>query len=187
MNRRKALFGIALFSGASYAGYKVYDQLAERNVKLEDKKALLAELAETIIPRTDSPGAKEAKVEEAILVFLKDCTDRKALNNFLDGLEDIEAYAKSNFQKGFVACDAQQKAQILAYFEKKGKQSNGFFGKIQKKVFGKSFFDTLKEYTVRGYCTSMTGATQGLSYLFIPGKRLSCVDISPNQKSWATQ
>lgn len=187
MNRRKALFGIALFSGASYAGYKAYDLLAERNIELDSQKTLIAELAETIIPKTDTPGAKEAKVEEAVIAFLKDCTDRKTLNNFLDGLEDVETYAKATFQKSFVACDNIQKNQVLSHFEKKGKQSNGFFGKIQKKVFGKPFFATLKEYTVRGYCTSMTGATQGLSYLFIPSKRLSCIDMTSNQKSWATQ
>jgi hypothetical protein len=187
MNRRKALIGIALFSGAAYVGYKVYDLLAERNVNLEEQKGLIAELAESILPRTDTPGAKEAKVEEAIIVFLKDCTDRKTLNNFLDGLEEVDSYAQSQFQQAFVRCDSQQRTYILSYFEKKGKLSAGFIGKVQKKLFGQPFFATLKEYTVRGYCTSMAGANQGLSYLYIPSKRLSCMDMMPHQKSWATQ
>lgn len=181
------MFGIALFSGASYVGYKAYNFFAEGSIKLEDKKSLIAELAETIIPKTDTPGAKEAKAEEAILVFLKDCTDRKTLVNFMNGLEEVNVYALSLFKRGFEECDRQQREQILSYFEKEGKQLPGLLGKVKRKILGRPFFETLKEYTVWGYCTSMVGATQGLAYLYIPSKRLSCIDMVPNQKSWATQ
>lgn len=188
MNRRKALWGIALFSGTAYAGYQLFDTFQERDLHvLEANKSLIAELAEMIIPQTDTPGAKDTKSEEAILVLLKDCADKRTRNNFIKGLEEVNGYARSNYNKEFVQCDQKQKVQIMVYFERKNRPYSGFWGKIQKKAMGSPFFSTLKEYTTRAYCTSMGGATQGLAYLYIPSKRMSCIDIAPNQKSWATQ
>jgi hypothetical protein len=58
--------------------------------------------------------------------------------------------------------------------------------KINKKLFGESFFFKLKELTIEGYCLSQPGATIGLAYDYIPGKYEGCTPLKPNQKSWAT-
>ncbi len=59
------------------------------------KKALLTELAETIIPATDTPGAKEAGAVDFMMPMLNECTDTKTLNRFIKGLQDLEAYTHS--------------------------------------------------------------------------------------------
>ncbi|HLX67414.1 MAG TPA: gluconate 2-dehydrogenase subunit 3 family protein, partial [Puia sp.] len=60
-------------------------------------------------------------------------------------------------------------------------------GKAQEVYLGRSFFTTLKKYTVEGYCTSQAGATRGLSYLYVPGSFHSCIPLQPGQRSWATR
>jgi len=76
---------------------------------------------------------------------------------------------------------------VLTLFEERGKNFKGILGKAQNRFLGKSFFTTLKEYTVEGYCTSEMGATRGLAYIHIPGKYLGCIPMQPGQKVWATK
>src|SRR5579871_58442 len=95
MKRRKAIGRILLISGgalAGYSGYKLWDWNKSPDIEyLEKHKELIAALAETIIPATDSPGAKEAGVHEYIITMLKDCTERKSQNKFIDGLRKWKA------------------------------------------------------------------------------------------------
>jgi Gluconate 2-dehydrogenase subunit 3 len=191
MNRRKAIFSIFLVGGgaaASYSGFKWYHIHKTPDINfLDNNKALLADLAETIIPRTDSPGAKDAMVHLTILTLVKEVSDRKTQNNFIDGLKDLQGYTNSKYGKSFTALSIPQQQEVVGHFREKGKNFSGMAGKIKNKILGKSFFAILKEYTTIGYCTSKPGATQGLAYDFIPGKYNSCMTMTPNQKSWATK
>jgi len=191
MNRRKAIARILLITGgsvAAYSGYKLWDWNKSPDIKyLEQRKDLIAALAETIIPATDSPGAKEAGVNNYIITMIKDCTEIKSQNKFIDGLKELERYCSSSFSKTYQQCSLQQQHQTLKHFEERGRAYSGIVGKVENKFFGKSFFETLKNYTAEGYCTSEAGATKGLSYLYIPGKYIGCMPLQQGQKSWATQ
>jgi hypothetical protein len=170
-----------------YAGYKLYDWNKTPDIAyLEQKRNLIGALADHIIPATDSPGARESGAPDFIISMVKDCTERKTQNKFIDGLKMLESYCRSSFGRPFPQCDQEQQAQTLRHFEERGKPYNGIVGKVEDKFFGKSFFSTLKNYTAMGYCTSELGATKGLSYLFIPGKFVGCMPLQPGQKSWAT-
>ncbi|HLK27176.1 MAG TPA: gluconate 2-dehydrogenase subunit 3 family protein [Puia sp.] len=190
MKRRKAIGRILLISGgalAGYSGYKLWDWNKSPDIEyLEKHKELIAALAETIIPATDSPGAKEAGVHEYIITMLKDCTERKSQNKFIDGLKEVESYCSSSFSKHYEKCTIQQQYQTLQHFEERGKSYGGFMGKVENKFFGKSFFTTLKYLTAEGYSTSEAGATKGLAYVAIPGKFIGCMPLEKGQRSWAT-
>jgi hypothetical protein len=190
MNRRKAITRILLIGGgsiATYSAYKWWDWNKGADTGyLEHNKNLIVALVETIIPATDSPGAKQAGVQDYIITMVKDCTDIKSQNKFIDGLKDLQQYCSSSYGKIFEQCSLLQQQQTLKHFEQRGKSSSGITGKIEKKFFGESFFTTLKRYTAEGYCTSEAGATKGLSYKPIPGKFIGCMPLQPGQKSWAT-
>lgn len=191
MNRRKAIWSVFLIGGgaaASWSGYKWYRMSHAPDLGfLDQHKALVADLAETIIPKTDTPGAKDAKVHEFIIVMIKEASDRKTQNSFIDGLKDVMDYAESNFDKPFTQLDASQQREVVKHFQEKGKNFAGLIGKVKNKLLGKSFFTILKEYTVTGYCTSKPGATQALAYDFIPGKYMACMPLAAGQKAWATK
>jgi len=189
MNRRKAIVNLLVSLGgitSVFTGYKFYSLHKKPHLDLLDRKQpLLNELAETIIPETDTPGAKEAGVGAYLVMLVKECTDTKSQNRFLQGLEDLEKYTISKYDKSFVDCNADQRENILLHFEKEGNPYKGLAGKVQQRLLGHSFFTTLRNYTVTAYCSSQKGATQGLVYDYIPGK-FENTGLQPGQKSWST-
>lgn len=192
MNRRKAIGGIILtgIGGAlAFSGYKWHDWHKQPDIRwLELHKDLVTALAETVIPETpDSPGAKTAGVGEYIVLMIRDCTERMSANKFIDGLKELDDYSRSKYKQAYPACTAAQQKEILSRFEEQGKPFKGIIGKAQNRYLGKSFFTTLKELTVSGYCSSEAGATKGLAYLYIPGAYHGCLTMTPGQKGWATK
>ncbi len=191
MKRRKAIGTILLAGGATAAGVAGYEwyELArspDRNY-LFSRKSLLADLAETIIPATDTPGAKEAGAVEYMLQLLNECTDNKTLNRFVEGLQELEEYTLKQYKRSFTDCNDSEKETVLAYFSKKTGTGFVLLDKVKTRVTGKSFFETLKSYSVQGYCISEKGASMGMRYIAVPGKYLACIPLEPNQKAWATK
>ncbi len=191
MNRRKAIYSIFLLGGGiitTYSGFKWYELSKDPDIGfLEKQKELIADLAENIIPRTSTPGAKDVGASVVIISLIKKAADRKTQNNFINGLKDVERYSSDGFGKSFTLLNAVQQHAVVNYFYKKGKNYPGKVGKAKNKILGKSFFEILKYYTTVSYCTSQRGATEGLSYSYIPGQFLPCMDLASNQKSWATK
>lgn len=191
MNRKKAILSIFLIGGgatASFSGYKWYSIHKTPDLFfLDNHTALVADLANTIIPATDTPGAKIALAHLTVISMIKDVADRKTKNIFIEGLKDVQQYASANYNKLFTALSAVQQQEVVSHFREKGKNYSGIMGKIKNKFMGKSFFHVLKEYTTIAFCTSKTGATQTLAYDYIPGKYNACMPMTPGQKSWATK
>ncbi len=190
MDRRKAIFGIILGTAGvagSTLGYRWWKRYRTPDLDwLEQHRILIAALAETIIPRTDSPGAKDAAVDSFIIKMIRDCTPRKEQNNFLDGLKDLEEFCRHEYGLAYVECSEAQQHQTLEHVERAAVSLQGRVGKVMLRLNGRPFFRILKDYTVEGYCTSEPGATKGLAYLYIPGSFHGCIPLQQNQKAWAT-
>jgi hypothetical protein len=191
MNRRKALSRIILagIGGTlAFGGYKWYEGSKTPDIPwLEQHKELLAALADTIIPKTDSPGARAAGVQDFMITLLKDCTDRPTLNKFIDGCKDLESRCLSKYQSSFSRCAEGDRILILTNLEQKDRPASGLLGKAESRYLGKPFFSTLKEYTVLAYCTSELGATHGLAYVPVPVTYHGCLPWQPGQPAWATK
>jgi hypothetical protein len=190
MDRRKAIFGIFLGTAGiagSALGYRWWKLLRAPDIPyLEQNRILIGALAETIIPRTDSPGAKDAGVETFIIKMIRDCTPVKEQNNFIDGLKDLHEFCRSRYGLAYPDCNETQQQQTLQHFEQAADPMQGRAGKLMLRLTGRPFFRILKDYTVEGYCTSEPGATKGLAYLYIPGSFHGCIPLEKDQKTWAT-
>ena len=191
MKRRKAIGRILLAGGATAVacgGYEWFELTKKPDIPyLLGKKQLLAELAETIIPSTLTPGAKEAGAVEFMIPILTECTDHKTLNRFIEGLQDLETYTHSRYQHDFTQCSGEEKEEVLHYFEEKAQSLTAWLARAEVKFLGRPFFETLKHYTVEGYCISEKGATLALSYIPVPGKYEACIPLEPMQRAWATK
>jgi len=191
VNRRKALRNFLLISGGAVftvSTYKTYNWFKTPDLDfLFSQKPIIEALAETIIPKTDTPGAKEAGVGEIIVMLLKDCTSRPAQNKFIDGLKELISFCSSEYHKSYLDCTSKEQTAVLRHFQEKGRRFRGILGKVQNNFLGNSFYSTLAEYTTFGYCTSELGATQGLSYVLIPGRYNGCIPLEPKQRTWATK
>lgn len=191
MKRRQAIRNIFVATGAamiSIAGFKFYKLNKTPDLSfLSSQKSLIAELAETIIPATDTPGAKDVFVEDFILKMLTHCTDPKEQNSFVAGLKEVQEYSLKHYQHPFQECSLDERNEVLRFFEKDEIISNRIVKKIRVKLIGEKFFYQLRNLTVIGYCTSMEGATKGLAYDYVPINYQACMPLSPGQKAWATK
>lgn len=191
MNRRKALKYILLLTAASTSVITVIKFVTPHRApdlsRLRTHEDLITELAETIIPATNTPGAKAANVTPFIIAMIRECTPPKQQATFLDGLDEVNRYAKKKFDRLFINCSTAEKQQVAAHFEKRDRPYKGTAGKVSKKLFGDSFFTIMKAYTVNGYCNSMLGATRGMAYDHVPGKYVGCTTLTQGQRCWATQ
>ncbi|KEQ28841.1 gluconate 2-dehydrogenase subunit 3 family protein [Pedobacter antarcticus] len=190
MNRRtslKYLLGAGLSGSAIVAVYKFTGWESPDIEYLAGKQPTIAELAEMIIPRTDTPGAKDARVDQFIIRMITEGSDKKTQRNFIKGLKQLEQYALNYYENEFINCSYKSRYQILSYYEKSSGYSSAILNKISNRLLGKPFFIKLKELTVEGYCTSEVGAMQGLAFDYVPGDYLACTPLQLNQKSWATK
>jgi len=191
MNRKtaiKSIVALVTLGGASGAIYKFF--APGEPIPLSDlpkKKALVAELAETIIPRTDTPGAKDAQVENYIIKMITENTDAKMQRSFLAGINAVEHYAMDEYKKPFTQCSSAEKNDIVKHFESKANLPFEILNKANRKFLGAPFFFHLRDLTVEGYCTSMAGATQGMAYDYVPVTFEACIPLKKNQLAWATK
>ncbi|VTQ02387.1 gluconate 2-dehydrogenase subunit 3 family protein [Sphingobacterium daejeonense] len=94
MNRREALKNVAFIVGGSVIGANLFLQGCTRPASKEvaslfegDTPDFLGELAEAILPKTSTPGAKEAGVGQFIPVMIRDCYVEKDQKSFLGWTE----------------------------------------------------------------------------------------------------
>ncbi len=149
----------------------------------EDQARIVSELAEVIIPKTDTPGAKEAGVPNFIDMMLKDCYKEEDQKGFLDGLAKFDADAKAAYGDSFVYLKPEQK---LEYVKKANETA---VAEVKKDPSAKRpFILKAKELTMLGFFTSKPGATEVLQYEAVPGAYKGCIPLSEagNGKTWAT-
>jgi len=84
MNRRDALSRVALLLGGTVVGAEAFLKGCKPESKYGESLkftpqdiAYLDEVAETILPRTSTPGAKDAKVGQFMTVIVNDCYEKK--------------------------------------------------------------------------------------------------------------
>jgi hypothetical protein len=211
MNRRDALMRVAALAGATMTLPALADTLEASAARraltgkpvffTADQDATVAELADTIIPTTKTPGAKAAKVNEVIDIMLKDCYKPDDQKRFVDGLTLTNKLSQDAYGKAFVQLDPTQRIEIVKKLQADDKQQRADMagGKTATKVENSQadlqmpdakkrytpFFSILKDLTLTGYFTSEIGATQALEYVAVPGRYDGCVTLKPGQKAWA--
>jgi len=184
----KTVVAVGVVGATSFSLFKWFDLNKRVDPgKLWDKREIIAEIAELIIPETDTPGAKSAGVDRYIIDVMINCNPARQQNKFYDGLVELEDYTISTFNKQFMGCTMVQKQSVLQHFAENAFFSNKILNKINNKFFGQSFFSKIKNLTVEGYCLSRAGATAALAYDYVPGRFDACISLQPNQKSWATK
>jgi hypothetical protein len=191
MKRRSAIARISFWGVSSIAvigGVNFFYSNKHYPIgSLKEHKELISILTDLILPRTETPGAKDANVSETLIKIVENCFDSKSQQTFINGLYDIEEYTESTYGILFKDCKINIQNTILQKFEKKEQINVRVISKIKNKLFGLGFFSILKELSVECFFTSEIGATNALNYDYIPGKYIGCLNIPSNQKCWATQ
>ena len=193
IDRREALKKTALLMGAAVSasaltgilqGCKATPELLYTPVFFTpDQARLVTEVAEIIIPKTDTPGAKDAGVPGFIDTMLKDCYKKEDQDRFIAGLTAFDEEAKKAYGDSFIYCKPEQQVELV-----KKTHEAALKEMKENKEAKRPFILMAKELTLLGFFTSEPGATQVLQYVAVPGKYQGCIPLSEagNGKTWAT-
>ena len=148
----------------------------------EADTAYLDEVAETILPATKTPGAKDAKVGAFMVVMVNDTYTEKDQKIFHEGIGKLEEASKKANGKSFMDATAEQRTALLTALDKEAID----YRKNKKEADPNHYFTMMKQLTLLGFFTSKEGATQALRYLPVPGKYDGAYPYKKGDKAWAT-
>lgn len=177
MNRRLAIQRLAVISaGALLIPSCMEDRskasILVKNFKIDtNQEELLAELSESIIPKTDTPGAKDISAHLFVLKMVDDCRSKSNQQRFVSGLKTFQEFASKELNTSFYKADAEQRKKILQALES-SKEDNDL-------VY---FYRTAKGLTIQAYTSSQFYLTKVKVYELVPGRWNGCVPIETKNK-----
>jgi len=121
----------------------------------------VAALVELIIPQTDTPGAKAARVDRFIDTLL-DGAEPSDRERFLGGLAWLDARSQTLYRSNFVSASPAQQTDLLTRLSAEASAEDRA---------GADFFTAVKSMTITGYYTSEIGLRDELGdngQLFLP-------------------
>lgn len=194
MNRRNALKTSALFMGYAVSATALTETFiaCQKTVKLDWKPVFLsneqantiAEITETILPKTSTPGAKELGVPQFVDKMLHDLLSEADQKDFLAGLESLDERCESEYGKSFVECTPAQREALLLALDKEAEPFPPSLWGITLKPSGPpAFFRRLKSLTLLGYYTSEKIGKEVLAYDPVPGEYIACMPLN-GQNAW---
>lgn len=178
MNRREALLllaGTAALPDSLLAmGRAVHQRIRAGTLRVltPHQNETVATIAELIIPKTDTPGAREAGVPAFIDVMLADWGDDEQRQMFTSGLANVDERSRTAFGKAFTALTPPQQTEILQDLDYELARLRD-----AKADTSKSFFGAMKWLTLTGYYTSEVGSTSELDYRVVPGRFEPCYPL----------
>ncbi len=148
----------------------------------------LAEVVETILPATDTPGAKELMVHRFIDEAIAKNYGKEEQTKIIGSITAINDECKKMHKKSFIEASADER---LSTVEAVDKASYAMMSKLKNPWFV-GYSDThpfyeLKSLVLGGYFSTEIGQTKVLQHAAIPGKYEACIPLSEagNGKTWA--
>ena len=189
MNRREAISRVSLFLGGAVVGSGIFLEAGCSSTPKQvsglfnqDQLKLLDEIAETILPASNTPGAREAKVAEFMAVMVNDCYTKTDQEIFLNGLKKIEEESSRQNGKSFNASNNAERTAFLSRLDVEQK----VYMENKKPEEPSHYFRMMKELTLLGFFTSELGATKVLRYVAVPGRYDGDVVYKKGDGAWAT-
>jgi hypothetical protein len=177
-----------------------------------DDVAFLDEVADTILPRTSTPGAKDVQTGAFMAMMVHDTYDANQRKVFREGMRAIDDATKKAHNVSFMQATPQQRLSVLEAIDRDQKvYSDARKSESRTKSLAwltdqrreaapgadvgaatavttdkpAHYFRMMKELALLGYFTSEIGATQALRYVESPGRFDPCVPYKPGEKAWA--
>jgi hypothetical protein len=153
------------------------------------QNATVVLMSEIIIPETDTPGAKGARVNEFIDVVLTEWATEEDRNHFLEGLAGVDKQSNELYGKDFVEASPVQQLTLMRAMDEAVGMGPGRTARHGNTVPERdtqlrgSFFTVFKGVTLHGYYTSEVGFSRELGLQIIPGAQHGCVPVAADKKA----
>jgi len=159
----------------------------EVNYFTPEQRELVAAIAETIIPRTETPGAIDARVPRYIEIMVAEWLNVEERAIFNQGLARLAKETEQKFGRTFSELDTQSQTEILEDLEDDASDSSWYdIGNVRRDfVSDIPFICQIKEFTVWGFFTSQVGGTQVLRSNIMPMRFDGDIALKPDDSSWS--
>jgi hypothetical protein len=210
MDRRELLKMIALVTGTAFIGGEFFlagcknPEAGPSKEFSEDDIAFLDEVGETILPKTNSPGAKEAKIGAFMAIMVNDCYPAGDQTAFHEGIIKLNDACKAMHDVSFMKATPEQRKTLLIQLDEDAKKDakerreydeqqikkekeeheKGNTG-FKREKRSAHYFSMMKQLTISGYFTSKEGRTGALRYTPVPGQYNPDLDYKKGDKAFA--
>jgi hypothetical protein len=180
----------SLFALVRQAQAQVGDAYKLRTLSPQ-QNTMVVTMTDLIIPDTDTPGAKAARVNEFIDVILTDWANDSERQDFLNGLAGVDKLSNELFGKNFADVSVVQQTTLLRAMDdsamakhttRRARHGNTIPEDRDKELQG-NFWDVFKGITLHGYYTSEIGFTKEENLQIIPGAYHGCTPLTVEKKA----
>ncbi len=214
MNRRNAIRNIGIGAGITISAGALATLFSSCQSEMAVEKdnwkpqflaetdaSLLDELSDIILPATDTPGAKEAKVVRYMDMMIKNiykAEDQEAFNLGLTGFKNLlqkeqeveptkakRKHLAAMLDKHMVNLSEEQLAEAMKLLNSDAPDPKAE-GAAEHPYYITQFLASLRNLTIAGYFGSELIATNHLNYLPVPGPYQGCIPLEEvDGKAWA--
>ncbi|MGB5270272.1 MAG: gluconate 2-dehydrogenase subunit 3 family protein [Eudoraea sp.] len=196
MDRRAALKKTAMAAGSAALVPSLFSllQACQKKPRLNwepifltlNQAELISTLVDTLLPRTETPGALDMKVDLFIDVVFAKLFDKSAQQAMIAQMERLNTTCEDKFGSIVSELSVQDREEFL-------KEQESTSGKYNGKVWGTAvgeqkpvgFYRTLKSLALWGYFSSEEIGKNVLNYDPIPGEYLGCIPLSDIGNTWS--
>ena len=169
---RSAIFTIGA-TGAAFPGWSAIEAATRGNVRFfaPAQFAVLDAVAETIMPRTDTPGARDALVPARFDGLMQHWASATTKADFTRVLDEIEVTARQKDPAGIVKLPPAQQLEVVAAYDR-AKMADPAYKKFKGLILSL-------------YYISEPGATQELRYEHVPGAWEPSIAVTADTRCYA--
>lgn len=193
ITRRALMRNVALLLGAAtvptLAGCKA--AMEGKGALDEAQMQLLTAIADTIMPKTDTPGAAEVGVPKLISGMLRDWASSESRTAIIGAMDKID---RLGGDQGFAALDAAKRTKLLLAHDKEAVKPDPNpeykpTGLAAMMGAGAAAIDPgyvkLKGLVINLYYNSEMAMTKELIYEHVPGKFVASLPVTPETRPFA--
>ncbi len=179
MNRRTVFRHLAVATAAAWILPSCVSDpkkvsIALNNLKVSgDDEELLGDIADVIVPATDTPGARDVQAHLFTFVMVDDCLDKAEQAKYLKGMRSFQDDLKAVTGKSFSKASAEERLQMFKTLDEH---------KEDLTEEAKIFYTRTRGYILQGYLSSQHFLTDVKPYKLVPGPVFNgCMPVSESK------
>lgn len=194
MNRRALMGNVAMLIGASALPADLFAAPVRKGRRFlpAPRYQLLAAVADTMVPVTDTPGALAVGVPAQLDALLRDWASPKTREEIINALTAIDADAIKNAGAGFGALSPEKRKAVLVAHDQTALKNvprkdklTGLAALMGAPSVADPGYSKLKDLVVSLYYVSQVALTQELIYEHVPGTWVPSLKITPETRPFA--
>ncbi len=153
-----------------------------------DEFAMIQQMTDLMLPRTETPGALDVGVPEFMDRGIGIVAEEKNRLRFRSGLQQFAQGAETEYGKPFLELKPEEQLDYMNQVDTKAKAAKTNPNVRRPKPEDRPFFLNFKQWAIAGYFSSEQVGLEVLNYDPVPGVYQGCIPLADvGEKSWSLQ